>query len=306
MNKHYHFYYIKDLLGNIRETYVHPETGYKECIQRTQYYPSGLPWAEAMVPAEQPYKYNSKEFVEMHGLDEYDSEARWYYPAVCRTTTMDPLAEKYYSTSPYAWCGNNPVRFVDPEGMDIYDIDSTGTIVRQEENKEKDILWIVDKDKNRIDGKSIEFEYGTIKTQQNDSTTTLTFNTNQDGAKAFQFLADNSIVEYLLVTTLSNYSILTTQHLEGNVSPWKVIQDILAKKDVISIMIHNHPGNSRPSGFKKDDKRGDRFVSMLLDKITNNTIEYSVYQSGKQQVVVYDAKKIYPAIPANMYINSIY
>ena len=54
------------------------------------------------------------------------------------------------------------------------------------------------------------------------------------------------------------------------------------------------------------DTRGDRFASMLLDKITNNTIEYSVYQSGKQQVVVYDAKKIYPAIPANMYINSIY
>ena len=45
--EHYHFYYIKDLLGNIRETYVHPEAGYKECIQRMQYYPSGLPWAES-------------------------------------------------------------------------------------------------------------------------------------------------------------------------------------------------------------------------------------------------------------------
>jgi hypothetical protein len=45
--EHYHFYNIKDLLGNIRETYVHPEAGYKECIQRMQYYPSGLPWAEA-------------------------------------------------------------------------------------------------------------------------------------------------------------------------------------------------------------------------------------------------------------------
>ena len=101
--EHYHFYYIKDLLGNIRETYVHPEAGYKECIQRMQYYPSGLPWAETMMPSEQPWKYNGKEFVEMHGLDEYDSEARWYYPAICRTTTMDPLAEKYYSTSPYAW-----------------------------------------------------------------------------------------------------------------------------------------------------------------------------------------------------------
>jgi hypothetical protein len=52
----------------------------------------------------------------MHGLDEYDSKARWYYPAICRTTTMDPLAETYYPTSPYAWCGNNPVIFTDANG----------------------------------------------------------------------------------------------------------------------------------------------------------------------------------------------
>ncbi len=57
----------------------------------------------------------------MHGLDEYDSEARWYYPAIMRTTTIDPMAEKYYSISPYAWCGNNPVRYVDPFGMSSED-----------------------------------------------------------------------------------------------------------------------------------------------------------------------------------------
>ena len=122
--EHYHFYYIKDLLGNVRETYVHPEAGYKECIQRMQYYPSGLPWAETAGASEQPWKYNGKEFVEMHGLDEYDSKARWYYPAICRATTMDPLAEKYYPTSPYAWCGNNTMRFVDPDGMKIIMRDS--------------------------------------------------------------------------------------------------------------------------------------------------------------------------------------
>ena len=55
----------------------------------------------------------------MHGLDEYDSDARWYYPAIMRTTRMDPLAEKYYDISPYAWCANNPVRFVDPDGRII-------------------------------------------------------------------------------------------------------------------------------------------------------------------------------------------
>jgi hypothetical protein len=52
----------------------------------------------------------------MHGLDEYDSEARWYYPAIMRTTTIDPLAEKYYSISPYAWCGGNPVKYCDLRG----------------------------------------------------------------------------------------------------------------------------------------------------------------------------------------------
>ncbi|VBB45607.1 conserved hypothetical protein [uncultured Paludibacter sp.] len=38
-----------------------------------------------------------------------------------RTTTLDPLAEKYYSISPYAWCGNNPVNAVDPNGMEFTD-----------------------------------------------------------------------------------------------------------------------------------------------------------------------------------------
>ena len=108
--------YIKDLLGNIRETYVHPEAGHKECIQRMQYYPSGFPWEYVYNSSAQPYKYNSKEFVEMHGLDEYDSKARWYYPAICRTTTMDPLADKYPHISPYVYCGNNPIKFVDPDG----------------------------------------------------------------------------------------------------------------------------------------------------------------------------------------------
>ncbi len=29
---------------------------------------------------------------------------------------MDPLAEKYYSISPYAYCAGNPVNLVDPDG----------------------------------------------------------------------------------------------------------------------------------------------------------------------------------------------
>ena len=92
-------------------------------VQEIQYYPSGLPWNDNHKASQQPYKYGGKEFVEMHGLDEYDSQARWYYPALMRTTTQDPLAEKYYDISPYAWCANNPVNLVDPDGRRIKIVD---------------------------------------------------------------------------------------------------------------------------------------------------------------------------------------
>ena len=39
-----------------------------------------------------------------------------YDPAIMRFTTMDPMCEKYYHLSPYAYCGNNPVKYVDPNG----------------------------------------------------------------------------------------------------------------------------------------------------------------------------------------------
>ena len=40
---------------------------------------------------------------------------------------MDPLAEKYYGVSPYAYCGNNPVRYVDPDGRKI--VDAKGNVI---------------------------------------------------------------------------------------------------------------------------------------------------------------------------------
>jgi RHS repeat-associated protein len=113
-DNNYH-YYRKDHLGNNREVWRNDGI----TVQKTQYYPSGLPWASNSGDnaGVQPYKYNGKEFIEMHGLDEFDSQARMFYPAITRTTTMDPMAEMYYSVSPYAWVGNNPVNRIDPTGM---------------------------------------------------------------------------------------------------------------------------------------------------------------------------------------------
>ena len=113
-----YYYYRRDHLGNNREVWL---ANTKKTVQRTQYYPSGLPWASIASDSTglQERKYNGKEFVEMHGYDTYDYGARGYYAAMGRPTTPDPLMEKYYDISPYAWCGNNPVNRIDQDGRDF-------------------------------------------------------------------------------------------------------------------------------------------------------------------------------------------
>jgi RHS repeat-associated protein len=76
----------------------------------------------------QPYKYSGKEQETMMGLTQYDFHARTLDYTYARFTTPDPLAEKYYSISPYAYCGNNPINFIDPDGMDWWENSETGEV----------------------------------------------------------------------------------------------------------------------------------------------------------------------------------
>ena len=107
----YH-YFLTDHLGNNRV--VMNERGAVE--QVNHYYAFGGLMGESTGGEAQPYKYNGKELDRMHGLDWYDYGARHYDATLGRWTTMDPLAEKYYDISPYAYCGNNPVNYFDPDG----------------------------------------------------------------------------------------------------------------------------------------------------------------------------------------------
>ena len=61
----------------------------------------------------------------MHGLNTYDYGARQYNPVTARWDRMDPLCEKYYSISPYAYCADNPMKFIDPDGMNPGDAFAT-------------------------------------------------------------------------------------------------------------------------------------------------------------------------------------
>ena len=108
----YH-YYLKDHQGNNRV--VLSQSGTME--QVNHYYPFGGLFGEGLQASNQPYRYNGKELDRQLNLDLYDYGARHYDAALAKWLIPDPLAEKYYSISPYAYVANNPVRFIDPEGM---------------------------------------------------------------------------------------------------------------------------------------------------------------------------------------------
>ena len=45
--------------------------------------------------------------------------------------SVDPLSDKYPHISPYAYSGNNPIKYVDPDGMDIYVFDENGYYIEK-------------------------------------------------------------------------------------------------------------------------------------------------------------------------------
>ncbi|TNE27608.1 MAG: RHS repeat-associated core domain-containing protein [Bacteroidetes bacterium] len=80
------------------------------------------PWGENMHTYNQPtpgfdspYRFNGKELDQETGLAYYG--ARYYDNQLSMWLSVDPMTAKYPSMSPYNFSGNNPIVFVDPNGM---------------------------------------------------------------------------------------------------------------------------------------------------------------------------------------------
>lgn len=132
-----YIYQYKDHLGNIRLSFTKSGEDLK-ILEENHYYPFGLKhsynssaynpkWTTsggtktrgfALVPnSGYQYKYNGKEWQDELGLNLYDYHARNYDPALGRWMNIDPKAEKMRRHSPYNYAFDNPIFFIDPDGM---------------------------------------------------------------------------------------------------------------------------------------------------------------------------------------------
>jgi len=90
-----------------------------DLVQHIEYVPFGEVFVEERTSTwGTPYKFNAKELDEETGLYYYG--VRYLDPRTSVWLSVDPLAEKFPGVSSYVYCLNNPIKFIDPDGKEIW------------------------------------------------------------------------------------------------------------------------------------------------------------------------------------------
>ena len=90
-------------------------------VQHNGYYPYGEPWRE---PKGNHLLFSAKERLR-HVVSDSDYGPRLLSTSLCLWKAPDRLSEKYPWLSPYAYCGANPVKFIDPTGNKIKGVETS-------------------------------------------------------------------------------------------------------------------------------------------------------------------------------------
>ena len=116
-------YNLTDHLGNVRVTFdIHNNNNTANIVQEDSYYPfglqmSGLSYSELPDDENNKYLFGGKELQTDFGYENYDFGWRHYDPQLGRWHVPDLLAEQAYSWTPYRYAFNNPIKYIDPNGL---------------------------------------------------------------------------------------------------------------------------------------------------------------------------------------------
>jgi RHS repeat-associated protein len=208
------------------------------------YYPFGLTFNSYQRDSSMPdqYLYNGKELQDELSLGWLDYGARMYMPELGRWGVVDPLSENMRRFSVYNYCWDNPLIFVDPDGMfgDVYNQQGTWVGTDNQDDKKKYVVKDGADPKDAVKGNTI------------DKTKVIEFVSGKDArAKmleiANQDKADNSR-EYGGVISQSG-DLIETSGEDGNIDYQKAkdpnAQENLDKLDGKVDKFHSHQSTQR-------------------------------------------------------------
>ena len=136
------FFYHSDHLGSAN--WITNSQG--QAVQYLHYMPFGELWENQQLSEyDERFKFTGKERDTETGYDYFG--ARYYSPMIGHWLSPDPLSNKYPNISPYAYCGWNPLKYIDPNGMYIevsQNGDGTYSVISGEVNDDKNIYIVTD------------------------------------------------------------------------------------------------------------------------------------------------------------------
>ncbi len=273
-------YTFTDHLGSVR---AQASSG-GDLMEHDNYLPFGTRWNDGSpTDPDNRYRFNGKEEQSFASLPYIDYGARMYDPCTARWLSQDPLAEKYCSVSPYAFCNNNPVNIIDPDGMDIAVFNTSGYLISYKERKGKDILKIVSIDEESGKKKLIakqSFEDNSISKPEEDGKNTI-FNSSENSTEVFEFLSNNTDVEWSKVE-YSDGSPAQIGNSHGVNKNSSLIKSIKSNESNVTKAIHSHPSEPYASPTDKDVIRmfkNKKITFAIFHKLTNKYIKYNQYKT---------------------------